>query len=194
MKKSLNKWFIGVSVAIAGFFVFIGVWADGRYDVGYKAGQADFQPQVVEVPVDRMVVAYRDWVITIEKPIYIDREVKVPYPVEKIVEKIVYKPTTDFQSLKEFQAFVDSIGAIRMAFGTEDTCYERALFYWRKAYEQGKRVYIQSVIPLEYNQYFTKGYLPIYGEGEIVVSAIIGKQIYWANPATAEVILRGDVK
>ena len=47
MNQSLNKWFIVVALAIAAFFVFISLLAIQQYNIGYRQGQADFQPQVI---------------------------------------------------------------------------------------------------------------------------------------------------
>ena len=156
-------------------------------------------------------VAYNNRLLNIifnTEPIYIDRpvETKVPYPVEKVVFRDIIRPTTDFQSLEEFQQFVDSIGTVvivdwykgfsidwkTMTVASPGSCYEAALYYWQRAYKQGKRVYLQSVEPAEYNAHFTKRIQPYY-EGHIVISAVIGRQLYWVDPASAEVILRGEL-
>ena len=207
MKRFLNKWFILVALTLAAFFVFLWFLADSRYDAGYQDGQADFQPQVItqtiEVPVEKIVIEYQDREVikVVEKPIYIDREVKVFYPVEKIVEKVAYKPTTDFQSLAEFQQFVDSIGIVIIVdwdkgFSTTDKstgkCYDAALYYWQRAWEQGKRVYLDSVAPIEYNQFFTKRQQPSY-EGHMLISVAIGRELYWLDPSTAEIVWRAHL-
>ena len=133
----------------------------------------DKPPEIQTVVVEKLV--------EVEKVVYLDRT----------VEK--YKVLTDFQNLADLQQFVDSIGII-VVFNETGLlgCYDNALFYWRKAYEQGKRVYIQSVEPPEYNRYFTKRTQQP-DEGHIVISAVIGRQLYWVDPSSAEVILRGEL-
>ena len=137
----------------------------------------EIQTVVIEKPVQVESTIYG------EQPIYVDRPVEIP----------VDKELTDFQDLADLQQFVDSIGII-VVFNETGLlgCYDNALFYWRKAYEQGKRVYIQSVEPPEYNRYFTKRTQQP-DEGHIVISAVIGRQLYWVDPSSAEVILRGEL-
>lgn len=138
-------------------------------------------PEIVYLVEEKPVVIEK--LVYQEKPVYIDRP----------IEKLVYKELTDFQNLAELQQFVGKIGIV-VVFDEAGTlgCYDNALFYWRQAYEQGKRVFLDSVEPAEYNRYFTKR-IQRPDEGHIVVGVVIGRRLYWLDPSTAEIILRGGL-
>ena len=120
------------------------------------------------------------------------KEIVIEKPVDRIIEKEieVYKDLLDFASYKELRQFVDDVG---IYLSLDGECYDATLSYWRMARDKGYRVHIETVLPDEYNYWFKERRLE-YGEGHIIIMTVIGRDIYWIDPSTAELVKRGIAK
>ena len=95
MKKSLNKWFILVAVAIAGFFLFLGYWADSRYDASYRDGQATFEPQVITIEVPTYYeLSANTTTITVAEALAIITLAKAPHAYYGVLHPELQTPAT----------------------------------------------------------------------------------------------------
>ncbi|KKN11735.1 hypothetical protein LCGC14_1023630 [marine sediment metagenome] len=125
----------------------------------------------------------------VETPVYIEKIVEVVVEVEKIVEieKIAEVPIElrDFESLEELREWV---GEGRFFLFGDTDCDDYALYLQKKGMKDGYLINFEAILPDEYNGLFEKMEID---ELHAINLVIIDNAVYYIEPQTREIVLRG---
>lgn len=135
--------------------------------IGGWIGQATFEPQIIT-------------------------QTEIQY-VPQIIEKIVEKPVPSY--VPQVQSHFSSLEELNRWLGTVDiwasSCGGYALGLQQRAWGRGYILSVEVIFSSEYNQLFKQKLSLPEDEAHFINLAVIGREVYYIEPQTKEVVLRG---
>ena len=121
----------------------------------------------------------------VEKPIYIERivEIEVEVPIEVLIEVPI--ELRDFGSAEELREW---LGEGRLFLFGDTDCDDYALYLQKKGLKDGYLINFETILPDEYNKLFEKMEIK---ELHAINLVIIDNAVYYIEPQTREIVLRG---